>query len=53
MNVWLACVCTTYVPDACEGRKRASDPLELGLELAVSYHVRSGNLCKSADTLNC
>lgn len=24
---------------ACEGQKRAPDPLELGLQMAVSYYV--------------
>ena len=40
------------VLDACEGQKRASDPLEPELQVIVSHHVNAGDgtgvLCKSS-----
>lgn len=37
MNVGLqACVCTLCIPDVGWGQERALDPLQLGLETAVS-----------------
>jgi hypothetical protein len=37
------------VPSALGGQKRASDPLELELQMVVSHNVAAGNwvLCKS------
>ncbi|CAH6779504.1 Ntng1 [Phodopus roborovskii] len=32
-----ACRCTTCMPDACEGQKKASDALELGLQTGNPY----------------
>lgn len=44
MGALPACVmCTMFVPGACGGLKRASDPVELGLLMVVSHHVRAGN----------
>jgi hypothetical protein len=34
---------STCVPDALGGQKRASNPLELELRMAVSHHVGAGN----------
>lgn len=36
------CICTTCVPGASSGQKRVSDPVELELQMLVSYHVGSG-----------
>lgn len=33
------CMCTTYVPAACEGQKRMSEHLELELQSVMSSHV--------------
>ena len=45
------CLCTVYMPGACRGQKRASDPLELELQIVVSSQGEAGNwpwvLCKS------
>jgi hypothetical protein len=38
--VSVLCVC---MPGACGGQKRASDPLELELQMVVNCHVSSGN----------
>jgi hypothetical protein len=32
-----------YMPHANEGQKRISGPLELELQMVMSYHVDSGN----------
>lgn len=32
-----------YVPGACEGQKRGSDPLELDLQMVVSHPMGAGN----------
>lgn len=32
-----ACLCTMYLPDALGYQKRVSDPLELELQMVVSY----------------
>ena len=34
-----AYICAPYVPDACGGLERASDPLELGLYTVVNHHL--------------
>ena len=40
------------MPVVCGGQKRALDPLELELKMAMSYHVGAGNqtwvLCKGS-----
>ena len=33
------CLCTTRVPNAFRGQKRVLEPLELELQMAVSYNV--------------
>ena len=40
------CVCIhSCVPGACRGQKRALDPLELELGVAVRHYVGTGNPC--------
>ena len=44
--VGFACrhACATYAqPGACEGQKRASNLLELEIQIVVSHHVGVGN----------
>jgi hypothetical protein len=45
--VWLfclhVCLCTTCMPCACRGQKRASDPLEVELKTVGRHHVGAGN----------
>lgn len=36
------CICTTCVSGASRGQKRVSDPVELELQMLLSYHVGSG-----------
>jgi len=36
-------MCTTCVPGAFHGHKRASEPLELELRVVVSHHVGAEN----------
>lgn len=45
MHECFACiyVCTTCVPDACRGHKRALSFLELELQKAVNPHAGAGN----------
>lgn len=38
-----ACLCTMFVPSWGRGRKMASDPLELKLQMFVSHRVDSGS----------
>jgi len=35
-------MCTTHVPGACGGQKRASDVLEIQLLKGISYHLGAG-----------
>ena len=56
--VWvLICMCTTHVPAAFRGQKRASDSLGLELQTVVSHHVDAGNwtwvLCENKSALKC
>jgi hypothetical protein len=37
-------VCTTCVPGPCGGKKSASDPLGLELQIVVSYYTRCCDL---------
>lgn len=37
------CLYTTYMPGDPQDQKRASDPLQLELQMAVSHHVGGGN----------
>lgn len=45
-------MCTVCVPDAYRGQKRVVDPLEIDLQMTVSYFVSARNqtqvLCKGA-----
>lgn len=38
-----ACMCTPCMPDAQEGQKTVSDPLEVELQMVVSQRVGVGN----------
>jgi hypothetical protein len=46
--VWVSsphvCMCTTCVPGACRGQKRALHLLDLELWMVVGHHVDAGNL---------
>lgn len=46
------CLCTTYVPIACRGQKRALDPLELELKEGASVYVLETDPGPSARTTN-
>lgn len=37
------CIFTTCMPDTCRGQKRAYDPLEQELQVAMACHVGDGN----------
>lgn len=37
------CLCSTYVPDSSRDQKKASDSLELALEMVVCHSVGAGN----------
>lgn len=41
-------MCTKYVPGALRGQKKASDFLELQLEMVVNHHVPAGNRTQSS-----
>lgn len=36
------CLCTRYMPGACQGQRRASHCLELGPQNVVRHHVGAG-----------
>lgn len=44
MNAWCECMSVyhMYVSGACRGQKKASDPVELELQMVMSCHVGSG-----------
>ena len=57
MHEWMyICLCATYMPGACRGQKKASDPMQLKLQTAVSCHTGAGSrtqaLCKSSKYSN-
>lgn len=37
------CMCTTFMPDSYRGQKRASNVLELELQMIMSYNVSYGS----------
>lgn len=43
IDVLSLCLCTVYVPGDLGDQKRASDPLRLELEIAVSFQVGTGS----------
>lgn len=43
MGMSLLSACTTYVPGAREDQERASDSLELELQIIVNHHVGPEN----------
>lgn len=45
-------VCASHVCGARRGQKRASDLLELQLQMVVNCHVGTGTSARAASTLN-
>ena len=52
MGVLSVYVFNTYMPNVCRALKRATDPLELQLQMVESHHMHAGNqfqlFCKSS-----
>lgn len=49
MSVCLpVCMCTTFMPDSYRGQKRASNVLELELQMIMSYNVGYGSKTQSS-----